>query len=70
MTVKEQRAVLFGPADKLSVTVAYESEEYDITEPSPVSEAFANYVVDCVSAHKPFEYCIFLKREYVVEGET
>ena len=56
MTVREAREVL-----------AYEDEIYDITEDSPVMEAFASYVVDEIRAASEFKYTIFLKREYVVK---
>lgn len=66
MTVKELRPMLFGPSDNLEVAVLYDSEEYDITDPTPVQAAFDNYVVDGVSAPEPFKYKILLKQEYVV----
>ena len=67
MTVKELRAVLFGPADKLNIVVFFGGEEYDITSPSPAQEAFDRYVVEDVSAPTPFQYKIELKREYVMK---
>lgn len=69
MTVKEQRKHLIGPQDKLSITVCYENEEYEITEPSPVLDAFGDYIVEDVSARQPFQYTIFLKRAYLKQGE-
>lgn len=70
MTVKELRPMLIGPTEKVTVSVFYESEEYDITDPTPVQAAFDNYVADSVSAPEPFQYKIHLKQEYVVKGET
>lgn len=68
MTVKEARAVLFGPPDQLDIVVFFNSEEYDITDPSPAQSAFDDYVVEGVSAPEPFKYKISLKQEYVKEG--
>lgn len=70
MTVKELRPMLYGPSDNLEVSVLYDGEEYDITDTTPVQAAFADYVVDGVSAPQPFQYKISLKQEYVVKGET
>lgn len=70
MTVKECRAILTGPTDVISVGVEYEGDHYDITAHSPVSEAFADYIVDGVTAPKPFEYVIFLKQVYVKKEGT
>lgn len=33
MTVKELRPMLIGPTEKVTVSVFYDSEEYDITDP-------------------------------------
>lgn len=65
MTVKEVRKILFGPSDQLTVSVDYNGDEYDITEQSPVSDAFADYMVEDVSCPLPFRYRIHLKQEYV-----
>lgn len=66
MTVKELRPVLFGPEGKFEVEISWMDEQYSITDPStPVMEAFADYLVDCVSCPQPFQYTIFLKQEYV-----
>lgn len=70
MTVKELREVLTGPQDKLEVEVAYVDGTYDITNPSPVLDAFADYVVDEVTCPQPFKYNIFLKQEYVKKEAT
>ena len=67
MTVKELRPMLYGPSDKLEVAVLYDSEEYDITEPTPVQAAFADYIVDGVTSTESFKYKIHLKREYAKE---
>lgn len=66
MTVKELRSMLVC-ADGATISVFYDSEEYDITEESPVQAAFDNYVADSVSAPQPFQYKISLKQEYVVK---
>lgn len=65
MTVRELRPMLIGPSDKLEVSVFYDSEEYDITDPTPVQAAFDDYVVDGVSSTESFRYKIHLKQEYV-----
>lgn len=70
LTVKEVRSILFGPEYKKTVEVHYNSEAYDITDPSPVQAAFDPYIVEDVSAPQPFHYCISLKRQYLTEGET
>lgn len=70
MTVKELRPLLMGPTGDMTIVVFYESEEYDITEPSPAQTAFDDYVVADVSAPKPFQYKISLKQEYVKKGAT
>lgn len=67
MTVRELRPMLYGPSDKLEVAVFYGSEEYDITDPTPVQDAFADYVVDGVTSTESFKYKIHLKQEYVKE---
>lgn len=70
MTVREARAVLFGPSGELNIGVFFGSEEYDITEKSPVRTAFDNYIVEDISAPQPFKYKISLKQEYIMKEET
>lgn len=70
MTVKEARTHLFGTADKFHVEVHYNGEAYDITEESPAQSAFDKYIVLDISAPQPFHYCISLKQQYLMEGET
>lgn len=65
MTVKEVIGILDGAREQLTISVWYNSEEYDITEPSPVQDAFADYVVEGVCSVKPHEFKISLKQEYV-----
>lgn len=69
MTVKEVRALLVGPANELEVNVNWEGEDFDITEPSPVSEAFANYEVDAITCSQPFKFRLILKQVYVKKEE-
>lgn len=69
MTVKELRPVLFGPADALTVEVCYNGECYDIALESPAQAAFDKYIVEYVSAPKPFSYSIGLKQKYLMDGD-
>ena len=67
MTVKELRPILTGPQDKFEVQVAWGSDEYNITdEKTPVLATFANYVVENLTCHQPFQYTVFLKQEYAM----
>lgn len=65
MTVKEIIGILDGVRDQFTISVWYDSEEYDITDPSPVQDAFADYIVGCVCSTAPHKFSISLKQEYV-----
>lgn len=71
MTVKELRPILTGPEDKFEVQVAWEGDEYNITDAkSPVLATFADYEVEDLTCPQPFQYTIFLRREYVRREAT
>lgn len=65
MTVKEILEVLHGPCDVFTVSVCYGSEEYDITQPSPVRDALSDYIVGEVWCSNPHKYSIMLKEVYM-----
>lgn len=70
MTVKEILGALKGPSDVFSVHVCYDSDEYDITNPSPVQEAFSDYIVSEVWSPDPHKFNIMLKEVYVKREGT
>lgn len=65
MTVIEILEVLSGPDDKLTAFVEYDGVEYDVTRPSPVRDAFANYVVHDIWVPTPHKFVITPKTELV-----